>query len=242
MVAPVVAPETVAAAQAPPAPDQSSPCGSTQCCQRASRHSPAPISVAATEPTVGGATGTAPPSPRSQPARRSRTSVLPPKIPGTRRSTMSRTNPPPTAVIVPSSTAGNQPSPNARVFSAPAAAQQPSASASINGQARSHTGPSILTRKAIAAPAKRSQNVGIVGEGNRRAVLQQRVADDPATKPGQYRQGREPDRVQTRGTRDHPAQHGVGQHTDEIQPAQRLRHRRASRHNASAFRRSADTR
>jgi hypothetical protein len=76
--------------------------------------------------------------------------------PGTRRNTMSRTNPPPTAVIVPSSTAGNQPSPTASVFCAPAA-QQPNASASISGHTRAQGArPSTWTRNAIAAPASGS--------------------------------------------------------------------------------------
>ena len=72
---------------------------------------------------------------------------LPPvKIRGTRRRKISRVMPPPTAVIVPSSSAGIQPRPTASVLPAPVAAQQPSASASTAKKARFHSRPFTGTK------------------------------------------------------------------------------------------------
>lgn len=74
-------------------------------------------------------------------------------MPGTRRITMSRVAPPPTAEIVPSSSAANQPSPTASVLCAPVAAQHPSASASTMGHTQFQMRPSTRNTNAIAAPA-----------------------------------------------------------------------------------------
>lgn len=54
---------------------------------------------------------------------------------------MSRSAPPPTAVITPSRIAGSQPRPAASVFNAPAAAHDPSAMPSTTGHTRCHIRP-----------------------------------------------------------------------------------------------------
>jgi len=72
---------------------------------------------------------------------------------GERRIITSRIAPPPTAVMVPSRTAGSAPSPTSSVFSAPATAQQPSAAASTNWNARCHGFALGFVRSMTAAPA-----------------------------------------------------------------------------------------
>ena len=66
---------------------------------------------------------------------------------------MSRTMPPPTAVMTPSMTAGSHHSPASSVFCAPAAAQHPTARASRRTSERRDSVPVSGMKKATAPPA-----------------------------------------------------------------------------------------
>jgi hypothetical protein len=133
---------------------QSRPVGNLQPCQYAVRRKKTPDSTPTTVPVTAGS----PSSVHSTCMLATITATdayreLPPNMAGTRWSITSRAAPPPTAVRVPSRTAGSQPRPASSVFCAPAAAHRLRAEASRAMRIRSQRRPETSRMKARPVPA-----------------------------------------------------------------------------------------